>query len=128
MHGSTPEELRASKETSSGMDNLLDEYRKDLEEDLARKIAEKEREYREGIVRLNEMAQKTFEIVEREEERKITESQAFEEGLRNSCASVRRLLYEKAMDPLRIQQVTHAIWPQVIGEEKRMKEEGGESS
>ena len=34
MHGSTPEELRASKETSSGMDNLLDEYRKDLEEDL----------------------------------------------------------------------------------------------
>ena len=109
------------------METLLEEYRKELEEDFSRKIEEKEREYREGIVRLDEMTHTTFEIVRQEEEQKIAESRVFEEDLRNSCASMRRQLYEKATDPLRIQRVACAIWPRVIGEEQ-MEKERGESS
>ncbi len=125
MHSSISESSREG--TSSEMETLLEEYRKELEEDLSRKIEEKEREYREGIARLDEMTHRTFEIVRQEEEQKIAESRAFEEDLRNSCTSMRRQLYEKATDPLRIQRVTCAIWPRVIGEEQ-MEKERGESS
>ncbi len=124
MQNVTPEK---PEERLAGMEVLLEEYRKNLEEDLARKIAEKEREYQEGLVRLDAMTQKTFDIVRHEEEQKFEESRAFEEDLRSSCASVKRLLYEKARDPLRIHRVAHAIWPHVIGDEQ-MNNERGESS
>ena len=124
MQNSTPE---GPERNLAGMETLLEEYRKNLEEDLARKIAEKEREYQEGLKRLDVMTQKTFEMVRQEEEQKLEESRVFEEDLRASCVSVKRLLYEKATDPLRIQRVAHAIWPHVIGDEQ-MNKERGESS
>jgi hypothetical protein len=124
MQNLTPE---SPERETSGMETLLEEFRKNLEEDLVRKLAEKEREYEEGVARLDVMTQKTFEIVRQEEEKKFEDVRAFEEDLRNSCASVKKLLYEKATDPLRIQKVTRAVWPHVIGEEQ-MNEERGESS
>lgn len=124
MQNSMPEN---SQRDLGGMEALLEEYRKNLEEDLTRKIAEKEREYQESLQRLDAMTEKTFEIVRQEEQQKFEESRAFEEDLRRSCVSVKQLLYEKATDPLRIQRVAHAIWPHMIGDEQ-MNKERGESS